>query len=139
MGRSTLILLGHIFRGRSLDLTGKFVPIDASSWLPIRESQVAKFSSQVGFVYLAILNSDIFSQLLAASSTHLSGGQWSLTKQYVDNIALPDLFAPNSNELVINELAQIGKLMFEGLPLKNQDMRRHTKFVKRAYGISENL
>jgi hypothetical protein len=121
-----------------LDLYGKFVPIDASSWLPIGENRVTKFSDQIGFAYLAILNSDIFSQLLAASSTHLSGGQWSLTKQYVDNIALPDLFISNSDSALINGLAQIGNSIYEGLPIQDQDVRLHTKLVKQAYGIAEN-
>lgn len=120
-----------------LDLTGKFVCIDATSWLPIEETRASSFSTDIGFAYLAILNSDVFSQLLAASSTHLSGGQWSLTKQYVDNIAIPDLFSSKEN-ILIDGLAQIGKLIYEGLPVKGQDLQNQMKLVNQAYGIVSN-
>jgi adenine-specific DNA-methyltransferase len=122
-----------------LDRSGIFIPIDAPSWLPLGEGKRNKFANKIGYAYLAILNSDIFSQLLAASSTHVSGGQWALTKQYIVNIALPDLFRFTTNSSVLQGLVKIGKCIFNGIPMNNKDVKLHAKLVKQAYGISNNL
>jgi adenine-specific DNA-methyltransferase len=121
------------------DQFGKFVAIDAPSWLPLGEGYKHKFSTKIGYAYLAILNSDIFSQLLAASSTHVSGGQWALTKQYIENIALPDLFKLKTNSQLIEGLISIGKSIFHGNLMSNKEIDLQAKLVRQAYGISGNL
>lgn len=121
------------------DQVGRFVTIDAPSWLPLDEKYLQKFSTKIGFAYLTILNSDIFSQLLAASSTHVSGGQWALTKQYVENIALPDLFKFNTGSVLIDELVHIGKYIFNGELLSTKEVELQDRLVKQAYGISDSL
>jgi hypothetical protein len=107
--------------------------------LPLGEGYTHKFSTKIGYAYLAILNSDIFSQLLAASSTHVSGGQWALTKQYIENIALPDLFKLKTNSQLIEGLISIGKSIFHGNLMSNKEIDLQAKLVRQAYGISGNL
>lgn len=121
----------------AFDQSGEFITIDAPAWLLIDEGYKHKFSTKIGYAYLAILNSDVFSQLLAASSTHVSGGQWALTKQYIENIALPDLFRVNTNSTLIEGLFSVGKYIFNGDLLGNKEVDLQSKLVKQAYRISD--
>jgi len=122
-----------------LDPSGVFVPIDAPSWIPLGEGNTRKFANKICYAYLSILNSDIFSQLLAASSTSISGGQWALTKQYVADIALPDLFGYSENSNLLDGLIRIGKSIYNGISMSKKDVEIHAKLVKQAYAISDTL
>jgi hypothetical protein len=74
------------------DSTGVFVVVQGYGWLPTLQKNVG-LSRTVWLAYLALLNSDVFSSLLAAHSNHVGGGQWNLSKRFVEQIPLPDLTA----------------------------------------------
>jgi hypothetical protein len=70
------------------DDTGNYVVSQGYAWLPRNHTQLSKTAS---LAYLAILNSQLFSELLSATSNHVGGGQWNLSTKFVDLIAIPDL------------------------------------------------
>ena len=115
-----------------LDVEGNFLVVEGSAWLAREKSNFGALSRNAGFAYLALLNSQIFSQLLSATSSHVGGGQWDLSKQYIDQIPLPNFFSPNFNARLINALSEIGRGIRAGLPVNEKDRE---DLVKQAYRI----
>lgn len=116
------------------DGSGDFVVVQGYAWLPKDKSK--RFSPlpvKLGLAYLAILNSEIFSELLSASSNHVGGGQWDLSKRFVSNIAIPNLFDANFDPRIIRALARNGKKIHDGLTIDDES---HNNLVKSAYGIN---
>lgn len=117
----------------AIDIEGKFVVVQGNTWEPKTEQgDVAveaheEYSSKeqdyvvieahessspklnIYFAYLAILNSSLFFDLIAAVSTQVTGGQWDLAKRYVDRIPLPDLFDEQRNASLVARLARLGR------------------------------
>jgi adenine-specific DNA-methyltransferase len=93
----------------ALDITGEFVVVQGLNWQPKKEADSISMQRKIYLAYLAILNSSLFSDLLAATSRQVSGGQWELAKQYVDPIPIPDFFDPQFSPLLIDELAHLGE------------------------------
>ncbi len=107
--------------GFAVDLGSDAAVVQGYSWYPL--SKLAKAassaSSQVGdsvspgFVqaYGALFNTHIFAALLAAYSAPVAGGQYDLSKRYVDLVNLPDLallFADSSSKADVLELEKLG-------------------------------
>ncbi|HYP38989.1 MAG TPA: N-6 DNA methylase [Chloroflexia bacterium] len=92
----------------ALDTTGEFVVVQGLSWRPKKVGSRAP-QRNVYLAYLSVLNSSLFNDLLAATSRQVSGGQWELTKQYVDPIPLPDFFVKHFSIGLISELASLGE------------------------------
>jgi hypothetical protein len=110
------------------DGQGEFVVVQGFAWSPKK----GLLNEKVSLAYLAILNSNFFSDLIAASSRHVGGGQWDLSKQYIKNIPLPNLFAPYFNNNLLDSLGQIGRNINENdLSFK----ANYDEYVKQAYGI----
>jgi len=85
------------------DRSGKFVVVQGYGWTP----RGKRFTRKVFLAYVALLNSPIFRDLLAASSNHVGGGQWNLSKRYVRNIPIPNLVESGID--VLEGLATIGE------------------------------
>ena len=98
------------------DRTGKFVVLQGFAWLPKKDLVPQK----VYLAYLTVLTSSIFSELLSAVSNNVGGGQWNLSKKFVDKIALPDLF--RSNDSLVTKLASIGEAIYEGEFTQQQEL-----------------
>lgn len=115
------------------DETGDFVVVQGFGWFPKRSKSLSK---KVGLAYLAVLNSAFFSELLSATSNHVGGGQWNLSKKFVDPIAIPDLLSEQFSPLIVSELSAIGARIHAGARL---DDKRTDELLLRLYGIGESL
>ena len=114
------------------DTEGNFLVVEGSAWITKEEKYFDVLLRGAGYAYLALLNSKIFSQLLSASSSHVGGGQWDLSKQYIDQIPLPNFYGPNLDAGLIKALAEIGRGIYAGLPVNEKEKE---DLVKRAYKI----
>jgi hypothetical protein len=115
------------------DETGDFIVVQGFGWFPKRGKTLSK---KVGLAYLAVLNSTFFSELLSATSNHVGGGQWNLSKKFVDPIAIPDLRSEQLGPSIVSELSAIGARIHAGLGL---DDKRNDEFFLGLYGIDESL
>jgi len=118
------------------DATSDFVVVQGYCWLPKRVKASQSFPRKVGFAYLAILNSSLFSEMLSAASNHVGGGQWNLSKRFVNNIAIPDLFSDQFIPTIISELSVIGKRIQAGLAV---DDKHQGELLNLLYGIDGKL
>ena len=84
---------------------GNYVVCQGYAWLP-KNRKVLSVNSFL--VYLALLNSRLFSDLLSATSNSVGGGQWDMSAKYVDQIAIPDLFDLDMHSQVVVTLCDIG-------------------------------
>jgi adenine-specific DNA-methyltransferase len=113
------------------DSHGDYVVVQGFAWLP-RKPELSPLPNKVAYAYLAVLNSSLFSTLLAASSNNVSGGQWNLSKKFVDTIAIPGLLDQEAAPELISELAEMGQRMAAGVSL---DRQAAEELVRRAYGL----
>lgn len=88
------------------DEKGLFAIVQGYAWLP--KTSAGRLSRKLWLAYLALLNSPIFSDLLAASSNHVGGGQWNLSSKFVEPMPLPDLSKNDIDVSVLEEAASIG-------------------------------
>ncbi len=107
--------------GFSVDLGSDVAVVQGYSWYPgsglTRASATASSGApspvSPGFVaaYGALFNTRLFATLLDAFSAPVAGGQYDLSKRYVDAINLPDLgllFADTTSKAVVFELERLG-------------------------------
>lgn len=94
------------------DEDGEYVVVQGYGWAPRREHR--RFARSMALAYLAILNSRVFSDLLAASSSNLESGAFNLSKRYVERIPLPNLFSKSFPDDLRSSLAEIGSAIAEG-------------------------
>ena len=111
----------------ALDLEGVYVVVQGFAWFlqnstlkvidDFPEETRDSIREQVLYAYLAILNSPLFSLLLAEFCPHVAGGQFNLSKRFVDHIPFPNLAedakSPNLGPVVWS-LAQEGKSIHLG-------------------------
>jgi hypothetical protein len=85
-----------------------------------------------------VLNSEIFSKLIAAVSNNVARGQWNLSPRFVNTVPLPDLFADEVNPDLLTALSGMGRRIQEqGLnALSVVEQEKLHEAVKRAYGLS---
>lgn len=116
------------------DEDGDFMALQGHSWRP-KHPRV--LSNTLGLAYLAILNSSMFFRLISAVSHHVSGGQWDLSKRYVDQLPIPNLFDAAASPDLIEELANVGRIIKnEGLPAEGLSPDSMA-VVARAYGLDD--
>jgi adenine-specific DNA-methyltransferase len=118
------------------DESGDYVVVQGMGWLFKRLQKSFIAYRRMCLAYLAILNSSIFSELLSATSNHVSGGQWNLSKKFVDNIALPDLSDQRIESSLVDELAQIGDQMCQGVAI---DDKKHQELTHRLFSVDQLL
>jgi hypothetical protein len=112
------------------DESGYYVVVQGFSWLSKFPARSAGHNRKVSLAYLAILNSRVFSELLSAVSNNLSGGQWDLSKRYLDNLPLPDLFNDGENALLTQKLSDFGEKIYQGYSI---DENAQDILVKKVY------
>lgn len=69
------------------DQSGEFVVVQGYGWIP-KKSEMEDVRA---YCLLAFLTSSVTDRLLSAVSNNLSGGQWNLSKRFVEKMPLPDI------------------------------------------------
>ncbi len=92
------------------DNSGDFIVVQGHYWEP-KANYVNKFNKEIGLAYLAVLNSSLINILLSSVSKHLGGGQWDLSRKYIKNMPIPDLFSKNIDIMVLKKLTNTGNLI----------------------------
>ncbi len=120
------------------DTSGHFVVVQGYGWLPKSGKRASGLTESIALSYLGVLNSGIFSKLLAAVSNNVAGGQWNLSPRFVNGVPLPDLFSPEVNPDLLTTLCDAGrKIKEQGLnALTGVEQEKLHEAVKRAYGLS---
>jgi hypothetical protein len=114
------------------DDSGEYAVVQGHAWLP-KPSHVDTFGFRVGLAYLAIFSSEFFSDLLASVSNHVGGGQWDLSKRFVDRLPLPNLMRSQADPDQVSELAEVGTAIHHGHEV---DRERHEQLVRQVYALS---
>ena len=98
----------------AFDPGGEFIVVQGYGWIPKKKSLD---DESVYYRYLALLNSDYFSDLVSAFSTKMAGGQYNLSKRYMTNVPIPDL---SLDSVVTDELELLGRnIQVNGIPVDN--------------------
>lgn len=92
----------------ALDRVGDIVVVQGYGWQPKREG----ITEQHLMTIVATLNAPIANTLLAGVSNNLSGGQWNLSKRFVERMPLID--AQKLPDSLIEPLSHIGEQMAKG-------------------------
>jgi adenine-specific DNA-methyltransferase len=114
------------------DSSGEYVVVQGFGWLPRRALTSRTLSRRLALAYLAMLNSKLFSMLLAATSNNVAGGQWDLSPRFVGDIPLPRL----QDAQLIEDLSRIGAKIHGGLFAELSE-DAWDEVVRGAYSISE--
>lgn len=117
------------------DNTGEFVVVGGYAWLPKRSS--GRLSENIFYAYLAILNSNIFSELLSVSARRVRGGQFELAAKFVNPLPLPNLVDAPSSALV-KALTSIGKRMHIGDEFDDKELNETVEQLYRAYAEAQH-
>jgi adenine-specific DNA-methyltransferase len=119
------------------DPAGQVVVVQGYSWTPKRKRKPTR---QSWLAYLAVVNSPIFSSLLAAHSNHVSGGQWNLSKRFLELVPLPDLDAATVDTDIKIALSEIGaRIHAAGLEALSEDDRfRLAEATEAAYLLARH-
>lgn len=115
----------------ALDVSGEYVVVQGFAWfarpnlrdaidsVPIAARD--EYRNTINHAYQALLNSRPFSLLLAEFCPHVAGGQYNLSKRFVDPIPLPNLaeIGQQSAELgsLVSSLAEQGQAIRGGEPI----------------------
>jgi len=118
------------------DRSGKYVVVQGHGWLPKLRKSYSKLPEPVGLAYLAILSSSIVDELLSAVSNHTGGGQWNLSKMFIEKMPLPDLLSGDIDSGILTELTHLGALIKDG---KEFDKANLNELVSVIYGIQVRL
>jgi adenine-specific DNA-methyltransferase len=113
------------------DESGDYVVCQGYAWLPKGRRVL---SDRASLAYLAILNSRLFSELLSATSNNVGGGQWNLSKRFVNMIAIPDLLSRDIGSRVVEKLCEIGEEIRSG-KMGRVDKRLLEETVRTLYGV----
>lgn len=105
----------------ALDRIGDLVVVQGYGWQPKREG----LSEQHLAAIVATLNSPITNTLLAGVSNNLSGGQWNLSKRFVERMPLVD--AQKLPDSVLESLCNIGDKMAMGQPWNPEVLEQVTR------------
>lgn len=120
------------------DSTGEYVVVQGFGWMPLAKTKrLHLLTSNLGFAYLALLNSELFSELLAASSNSVAGGQWNLSRKFVRNIPLPILSEERTRPDVLSLLMEIGRTIHDS-SLSAAEAKfdaDYNEVVRAAYGL----
>ena len=132
--------------GFAVDLGSDAAVVQGQSWYP--QSELMKASASTtrdapelisrGFVqsYGALFNTHLFTKLLDAFSAPVAGGQYDLSKRYMDAVNIPDLghlFADSRKRMVVIELERLGANIRANDP---EWLARADQAAADAYGIT---
>ncbi len=94
----------------ALDEVGDFVVVQGYGWLP--KKTMLNADQRCLLALLAILNAAVTNELLAGVSNNVGGGQWNLSKRFVEQMPIADVF--RMPEELRETLAAIGEAITEG-------------------------
>lgn len=92
----------------ALDRDGDLVVVQGYGWQPKREGLTERHLLAI----VATLNAKITNTLLAGISNNLSGGQWNLSKRFIER--MPIIEAQSLPAMLLESLSQIGEQMTRG-------------------------
>ena len=113
----------------ALDRVGNLVVVQGYGWHPKREG----LTEQHLVAIVATLNAPITNTLLAGVSNNLAGGQWNLSKRFVERMPLID--AQRLAESLIEPLSHIGEQMAKG---EAWDIDALDHLARKALGLGVN-
>jgi len=115
------------------DAKGDFVVLGGYAWLPRPSLKTAgRFPLKTGLSYLALLNSPVFFELVASSSSRkVGGGQWDLANKYLERVPLPKLSSSSQSE-ILESLFRFGSDIQSGNPV---DWEALGRVALAAYGV----
>lgn len=118
------------------DESGEFIVVQGYAWRPKGRGRSPDRAVWLG--YLALLNSGLFEDLLAATSDNVGGGQWNLSIRYVKHIPMPELPITGERSRVTGGLAEFGATIHEkGLVALDEDQHHSLReLVEAAYGVA---
>ncbi|WP_155747372.1 N-6 DNA methylase [Burkholderia territorii] len=111
----------------AMDAVGEHVVVQGYGWLPKRTS----FDERHLCALVAILNAPMTNTMLAGISNNLGGGQWNLSKRFVQRMPIVDT-TKLSDEL-LGALAEIGRGMISGSFIETAQL---DKLAHSAFGIT---
>lgn len=112
----------------ALDVTGEHVVVQGYGWVPKRAwSDDRQLSA-----FVALLSAPLIDVLLAGVSNNLGGGQWNLSKRFIELMPMVDT-TKLSNSL-LEELANVAHTVSRG---EAHDQVALNTLVCRAFGISD--
>jgi adenine-specific DNA-methyltransferase len=111
----------------ALDRVGDLVVVQGYGWQPKREG----LTEQHLVAIVATLNAPITNTLLAGVSNNLSGGQWNLSKRFVERMPLVD--AQKLPDSLLESLSHIGDQMAKGEPWDPVALDR---LARSAFGLA---
>jgi hypothetical protein len=122
----------------AIDRAGNRVVVQGYGWLRRWRQPKAISEDQVFDAYLAIFNSEFFTELLAEICPTVGGGQLNLSKRYSERVYLPDLIArvtqSSTLDPLFRDLAFIGSVITDrGLSVAPR--ARCEELVRRLYGV----
>ena len=112
----------------ALDKSGEFVVVQGYGWMA--RKAVLKTDQRCLFALLAILNASVTNELLAGISNNLAGGQWNLSKRFIELMPIPDILKMPSD--LQEALAEIGELMTVDVEF---DADRLDTLARQALGV----
>lgn len=116
----------------ALDQTGDFVVVQGYGWLPKKSAAINDERKLLAL--LATLNAPLTDVLLAGVSNNLAGGQWNLSKRFIERMPVVDVTRLPST--LYEALAVLGETMTQG---GNCDDALINDLTCQAFGISTDL
>lgn len=107
---------------------GNYLVGQSFAWLPKKEKLA---DEKYCLAYLGLLNAPLIDSLIEMVSVNIAGGQFDLSKHYIDKMPLPDLSKLDLHTL--DKLSKIGKDIDEGKPIDRNDLNQ---LVANIYGLN---
>ncbi|HEX8451234.1 MAG TPA: N-6 DNA methylase [Longimicrobium sp.] len=125
----------------------EFVVVQGYGWNPrkrllnLQARGSVRLEPAYGHAYLALLNSELFSRLLAATSNSMAGGQWNLSARFTKLLPLPELRSEALGGSAFPLLAAIGEtISVQGVgEARRRFGRTYQETVAAVYGFPPDL
>jgi adenine-specific DNA-methyltransferase len=108
----------------AFDAQGKYAVLQGVGWC----WKHGDADEETMLAYLAVVNSTVFDELLASFCPSVRGGQYNLTRQFIERVPLPQLTRDD-----VRALSKIGRAIAAG---RRYNANAQRDFTLRAYGVS---
>jgi hypothetical protein len=115
------------------DQDGEYLVGQSFAWLPTKEEM---HKDEYYFAYLALLHAPLIDRFLEMVSVNVAGGQFDLSKHYIDKMPLPDLTKlakRDAEHHILLELTNIGKDIHKGNSINKVELNQ---IVANSYGLN---
>lgn len=113
----------------ALDLKGDYLVSQSFAWIPKKgKEHLAERKYQ--FAYLGLLHAPLIDKLMEMTSPNIAGGQFDLSKHFVDKMPLPDL--SKSDPQILSLLISMGEKIHRG---ESIDKTALNEVAAAAYGL----